>query len=504
MESTLFKTLVEVESNGVLPQAPERVKPRTYPAVPQQQEAIELDAVRRPRYEAIQSGATTPREERDLEMSAPGTPAEPADVFEALPTLTNPPMNKYRLATCCLQNFVGGLTDSAPGALIPYMEKYYGIGYAVVSLIFIGNALGFILAAPLVDRVRARLGRARALGLAELCKLAGFLPLLCAAPFPAVVVGYFAIGFGFAISLAIGNVFCANLARGTTMLGAMHGSYGVGGTLGPLIATSIVARDAGTAAGWSRYYFLTVGFAAFNAAFATWSFWRYEADSRGAAEAAALTHTTSHGAPPATTTTTTTTTHHPSALLATLKSRVVLLGAIFIFAYQGAEVSISGWAISFLIAVRNGDPTRVGYVTAGFWAGITLGRFALSPLGARFGEKRFVYGLAAGAAACQLLVWLVPNVVGDAVSLSVVGLLLGPVYPCAAAVFARNLSRAEQVSGLGVISAFGSSGGAVVPLLVGVLAQAASTFVLHPIAIGLFGVMVACWYGQPAKPKRDE
>lgn len=52
-----------------------------------------------------------------------------------------------------------------------------------------------------------------------------------------------------------------------------------------------------------------------------------------------------------------------------VQNRVTLFGALFIFAYQGAEVSVSGWVISFLISYRNGDPAHVGYVTAGFWAG---------------------------------------------------------------------------------------------------------------------------------------
>jgi fucose permease len=50
-----------------------------------------------------------------------------------------------------------------------------------------------------------------------------------------------------------------------------------------------------------------------------------------------------------------------------LKNKVTIFGALFIFAYQGAEVSISGWFISYLINYRNGDPAKVGYVTAGFW-----------------------------------------------------------------------------------------------------------------------------------------
>ncbi|KAI0387541.1 MFS general substrate transporter [Hypomontagnella monticulosa] len=496
MDSSLFGTLVQVESNSKsqdhpFPAAPQRVVSRTYPGAPQQ-DPIELESLRFGRNDPnvstpSPSNPATPREERDIEMSIPGTPAEPLDAFDALPTLNDPPMNKYRLASCCFQNFLGGLTDSAPGALIPYIETHYNIGYAVVSLIFIGNALGFIMAAPFVDQIRQRLGRAKAIALSQICVSLGYIPLIVAAPFPVVAIAYFLVGFGFAIQLAIGNVFCANLRNSTTMLGAMHGSYGVGGTIGPLVATSIVS----TGAIWSRYYLLTLGLAVFNACFSTWTFWNYE-NELGGSESAALTQTSSRGA------------EQMSAMLIAFKSKVVLLGAIFIFAYQGAEVSISGWVISFLIAARGGDPESVGYVTSGFWAGITIGRFLLSPVGARIGEKLFVYILVVGAAIFQLLVWLVPNIIGEAVSLAIVGLLLGPVYPCAAYVFTRNLSRQDQVSGISVISAFGSSGGAVAPFTTGLLAQAAGTFVLHPIAIALFGGMMLCWFGLPNVRKRTE
>lgn len=495
MNSSLFGTLVQVESNSTrhdehpLPIAPQRVKSRTYPAVPQQ-DSIELEPLRHPLNDGgISStpGPATPREEMDVEMSAPGTPVGPTDTFDALPTLNDPPMNKFRLATCCFLNFVGGLTDSAPGALIPYMESHYNIGYSVVALIFIGNALGFIMAAPFVDRIRQRLGRAKTIALAQLCIGIGYIPLICTAPFPAVAIANFFIGFGLAVQLAIGNVFCANLANSTTMLGAFHGSYGIGGTIGPLVATSIVSSGAI----WSRYYLLTLGFVVWTAGFSTWAFWNYEKDV-GGSESNVLSETNSRGL------------DHVSTMLITFKSKVILLAAIFIFAYQGAEVSISGWVISFLISNRDGNPSSVGYVTSGFWAGITLGRFALSPIGSKIGEKLFVYIIVVGAAVFQLLVWLVPNIIGEAVSLAIVGLLLGPVYPCAAYVFTRNLSRREQFSGMSVISAFGSSGGAIAPFTTGLLAESAGTFIMHPIAIGLFAVMLVCWFGQPGIRKRTE
>ncbi|KAI0151722.1 MFS general substrate transporter [Xylariaceae sp. FL1272] len=494
MATALFQSLVEIESTpDSLPQAPQRAISRKYPAVPQEDDPLEL---RNLGTGPVSTAPTTPAEERDLEMSRPGTPAEPAVAFEVLPSLTSPPMNKFRLMAVCLFTLLGGITDSAPGALIPYMETYYNIGYAIVSLIFVGNAFGFILAAPFVDAIREGLGRGKTLCICTLLMVLGYLPLAVAAPFPALVVGYFFIGFGFSNILAICNVFTANLQNGTTLLGIMHGSYGVGGVIGPLIATKIVASMGENA--WNRFFFINVSLGVSLSAFFAWSFWNYEKEAAAAETASLMTMTrtasTAAAAPRA----------ELSAMMHAFKSRVVILGATFIFAYQGAEVSISGWVISFLIATRNGNPSAVGNVTAGFWGGITLGRFILAPVGARVGEKRFVYYIVVGAGVFQLLVWLVPNIIGEAVSLAIVGLLLGPVYPCAATIFTRNMSRRQQGAGFGVISAFGSSGGAVAPFTTGILAQAAGTFVLHPIAIGLFVAMLVCWYIMPTPHKRDE
>ena len=136
--------------------------------------------------------------------------------------------------------------------------------------------------------------------------------------------------------------------------------------------------------------------------------------------------------------------------------------------------------------------------------GITLGRFVLSHPAHKVGEKKSTFFLIAGAAAFQLLVWLVPNIVGDAVAVSFVGLLLGPVYPCATSVFSRLITRHLQTSSLAAISAMGSSGGAVAPFFTGLIAQSSGTWVLHPICISLFGAMVAYWAFLPRLGKRSQ
>jgi fucose permease len=84
--------------------------------------------------------------------------------------------------------------------------------------------------------------------------------------------------------------------------------------------------------------------------------------------------------------------------------------------------------------------------------------------------------------------------VGDAVAVSIVGLLLGPVYPCATTIVTRLLPKRIQTTSLGFIASAGSSGGAVAPFLTGLLAQSVGTYVLHPVCIGLFCVMLGCWF----------
>lgn len=111
----MFKTLVQVESHhSTLPNPPERVVSRKYPAIPQD-DPIEL--VRLPSAKAPADEATP-----DLEMSRPATPGGEREAAEALQNLPDSPRDKYRFAVCCSTILLSGLNDSAAGALIPYME----------------------------------------------------------------------------------------------------------------------------------------------------------------------------------------------------------------------------------------------------------------------------------------------------------------------------------------------------------------------------------------------
>ncbi|KAI2477471.1 MFS general substrate transporter [Pyrenophora tritici-repentis] len=314
--------------------------------------------------------------------------------------------------------------ETIVGALIPYIESHYHISYTIMSLVFVGNAFGFIAAAFFTDMILKKIGRGKAMVLGDMIQLSAYIILVCTPPYPLVVV--------------------------SAVLGAAHGSYGIGGIVAPIVGTALVSNGVL----WSRFYCLAVGLRLCCIVFTAYAFWNYDEH----AEPAVLAATTSAQAAEA---------DKRKDLKVAVENKVTIFGALFIFAYQGAEVSISGWIISYLINYRDGNPAKVGYVTAGFWGGITLGRFVLTHLAPRLGEKNFVVILTLGTFIFQLLAWLVPNVIGNAVAVSLLGLLLGPVYPCAQTIFSRLLPRHIQTTAIGFIGGAGSSGGAVAPFTTG-------------------------------------
>jgi hypothetical protein len=135
MASHNFSAFIDFESSSdnheahSTPIVPQRAVPRSYHSIP---DPIELDNLE---WGKKLTGPSTPRsvpasgyqtpQTTDIEMSRPPSPTSGGlGGVDATQSFSNPPMNRFRMLSVCLMNFGNGLSDSAPGALIPYMEKY--------------------------------------------------------------------------------------------------------------------------------------------------------------------------------------------------------------------------------------------------------------------------------------------------------------------------------------------------------------------------------------------
>ncbi len=141
MDTIMLSSLVAVQSAPAsLPSAPARALQRTSSSVPRRDLSIEhqprplslpvpLLATLVPKTADAPAatvntapGTRTTEELEDLEMSRPTTPTAGVGHVDALQTIWNPYMNRFRFFAVCLLNFGNGINDSAPGALLPYLE----------------------------------------------------------------------------------------------------------------------------------------------------------------------------------------------------------------------------------------------------------------------------------------------------------------------------------------------------------------------------------------------
>lgn len=90
---------------------------------------------------------------------------------------------------------------------------------------------------------------------------------------------------------------------------------------------------------------------------------------------------------------------------AILTSKVNWLVACFLLLYVGAEVSLGGWCVAYLIDTRQGG-VSVGYVASGFWGGIALSRVLLPRFNLWVGEKRVIFIYIALALGLEISIWV--------------------------------------------------------------------------------------------------
>jgi len=107
-----------------------------------------------------------------------------------------------------------------------------------------------------------------------------------------------------------------------------------------------------------------------------------------------------------------------------------------------------GWVVEYLVDVRHGKLSEVGYTPAGLYGGIFLGRLLLAEPTHRFGERRMILLYSVIMLALQLVFWLVPNIIASATALSLLGFFFGPLFPIVSHLYSLN-SAACQPFGIG-------------------------------------------------------
>jgi fucose permease len=179
---------------------------------------------------------------------------------------------------------------------------------------------------------------------------------------------------------------------------------------------------------------------------------------------------------------------------AALRDRGVQLGSVMLAVYVGLELSVGNWGFSYLVQARALPASLAGYTVSGYWLGLTLGRFLISPLAARLGASTaaMMYACLAGVTAAATLAWLLPSAPA-CVALGLLGFFLGPVFPTTMAIAPRLTRPALVPAAIGVMNAASVIGGSALPWLAGTIASSAGMRVLLPFAVALALAQFAVW-----------
>jgi fucose permease len=106
---------------------------------------------------------------------------------------------------------------------------------------------------------------------------------------------------------------------------------------------------------------------------------------------------------------------------------------------------------------------------SGYWLGLTLGRFLISPDARRTGltDVGMTYACLTGVTAAAAVGWLVPATVAASVGFVVLGFFLGPIFPTTMPVAPRLTDPRLAPTAIGVMNAGLVIGGSALPWLAG-------------------------------------
>jgi fucose permease len=361
-----------------------------------------------------------------------------------------------------------GVSAGVGGVLLPAQIRDYDISMATIGFTFFTFSAGFFLAGTSTGALIGRLGTRSAL----LTGGAGFLvaALITATrpSFVVLVVVQVLAGYGIGVLESVLNVYLSGLPSATVLLNRLHAFFGVGALLGPLLAAWMLRYWPWTAV----FLVLAVLTAALLVGFAVVLPRHHERAPRSVGRRSPL-----------------------GGLFAQVLHRpAVMLAATFLSVYVGLEVSVGNWAFTYLVKDQGLLALAAGYALSGYWLGLTVGRFVISPLAGRLGltPQRMMLCCLMGVVGATAITWALHGQLAGA-GFALVGFFLGPLFPTAMALVPDLAPAALVPTAIGVLNAVSVVGGAALPWLAAAIAQGMGIWTLLPYVAVLGVLQLVLW-----------
>jgi len=351
-----------------------------------------------------------------------------------------------------------GLPDGVLGVAWTAMQRDMNQPLAAVGLLTITLTISSGLSTVVSSQVLSRLGTG------PVVMISGFL------------TGLALLGFAYSPSFGWLLLLCVPLGLGAGAVDAglnhfvaahyssrhmnwLHGCWGIGATLGPLIMGAALAAH-GWQSGYQTLAFLQLSLAV--VLLLSLSLWQRE-----------------NAKPPAEV--------HSAAQQARLKPVSITatwLAPLGFLLYVAAEAGTGLWAASILVNSRGTSPATAGTWVALFFGAITAGRFGVGLVANRLGNRRLIR-LGILIAVAGAVVFAIPALPGplSLLGLVVMGLGCAPIYPSMMHETARRFPANLTAKVIGRQVGLSYLGSAGVPAACGLLAAYAGLPMVMPALI---------------------
>ncbi|MFL6208310.1 MAG: MFS transporter [Pyrinomonadaceae bacterium] len=337
-------------------------------------------------------------------------------------------------ASYCAALVALGLTTGSLGPTLPGLAAQTHARISSIGLLLTARSLGFLLINLRAGRLYDRGAGHRLMAVALVCMAV----LMAVAPVPTqlwlLTLVMLGLGAGEGLLDMGGNTLLTwahDSRRVGSALNAAHLGYAVGATVAPLIVARTITHGT-NAAYWALAPLVLLP--------AVWLLYLPSPPPRLVAQ-----------------------TDEPAAQA---RPRLVLLLALFLALYVGAEVAFGGWIATYALARRWSDAAGAALLTSAFYGALMLGRLFAIPLAARLRPRTILstalcgclFSLVLLLTGAHALVW--PGAFG-------VGLFMAAIFPTLLAFAGRHMHMTGRITGRLLVGA--SLGGMSVPWLVGQL-----------------------------------
>jgi fucose permease len=358
-----------------------------------------------------------------------------------------------------------GMPEGTLGAAWPSMRLDVGRPVSSLAWMVVGYTVGYLLATAGsgwllewfgVDRVLITGVAATAIGVTGFATSPWWLLLMAAS---------FVTGAGAGTVDSTLNTFVA-ITAGARAMNLLHAFFGVGATLGPLAVTAALRTDTS----WRAVYAViaVVEVALLVALLARRDRFRITVRATADVDGAGGDAADGGGGPGG---------PMPLGLLGLL--------LLFFAAYVAAEVSLGQWSYSLLVDERDVSPTLAGWAIAGYWGGLTLGRFALAFVGSAIEPLRILRTASVATVAGVTLFWLDPVPGLDLVALPLVGLAQAGMFPAMVLLTPGWIGRHNTGRAVGLQLMASSAGAIVASAAIGAAVQRWDLEAMPPIVVAI-------------------